>query len=296
MVRRMIVVVGIFALVLALPLFAGGQSEAADAPEVESSETEEAPAEDLTGTPQDPDLFRPGRLTVATGEPVFPPWMMDDDPAGGVGFENGVVYALAAEMGFDRSQVDWVRVGFDEGIAPGPKDYDFNIQQFSITEAREQFVDFSIPYYQPDKAVVALPDSSVADATSFADLREARWGATIGTTDLDYIENVIGVSDVAVYDDQVGTFQALLAEQIDATTIGLPTALFVTAVQVPESKIVAVLPPDENDLGLGLVFSEGSSLVPWVNEALEAILADGTVDALVSEYLIGDDAIQEITE
>lgn len=289
MVRRLVLIVSILAIVFALPVFAGGQAEA-------PANEEMAPDAAAERTPNDPGLFSPGQLTVATGEPVFPPWMMDDDPAGGVGFENGVVYALAAEMGFDRDDVVWVRTTFDAGIAPGAKPYDFNLQQFSITEARDEFVDFSIPYYQPDKAVVALPDSTVADAASFADLREARWGATIGTTDLDYLEQIVGVEDVAVFDDQVGTFQALLGGQIDATVINLPTALFATAVQVPEASIVAILPPDENDLGLGLVFEEGSPLVPWVNEALAAIIERGEVDALVSEFLIGDDSIQEINE
>jgi polar amino acid transport system substrate-binding protein len=294
MKKRIVLLLGVFVLVWA-PLFAGGQSEEPMDASDGMEETTEA-EENLTGTPQDPNLYQPGKLTVATGEPAYPPWMMDDDPAGGIGFENGVVYALAEELGFDRDDVVWVRTTFDQGIAPGQKDYDFNVQQYSITEQREEFVDFSIPYYEPDTAVVALPDSSVADATSFAELREARWGATIGTVELDYIENVLGVDDVAVFDDQIGTFQGLLAGQIDATAIGLPTALFVTAVQVPEAKIVAILPKDQNNAGFGFIFEEGSPLVPWINDGLEAIIADGTVDALVQEYLIGDDSIQEITE
>lgn len=287
------IILGVFLLIFATPAFSGGQSEE---PAEDTPAMEEAPEEDLTGTPQDPNLFQPGKLTVATGEPVYPPWMMDDDPASGIGFENGVVYALAEELGFDRDDVVWVRTTFDQGITPGDKDYDFNVQQYSITEQRDEFVDFSIPYYEPDTAVVALPDSAVADATSFAELRDARWGATIGTIELDYIENVLGIEDVAVFDDQIGTFQGLLADQIDATAIGLPTALFVTAVQVPEAQIVAILPKDENNDGFGFIFEEGSPLVPWINEGLQAIIEDGTVDALVQEYLIGDDSIQEITE
>lgn len=293
MVKRTMIILGVFLLIFATPAFSGGQSEE---PAEDTPAMEEAPEEDLTGTPQDPNLFQPGKLTVATGEPVYPPWMMDDDPASGIGFENGVVYALAEELGFDRDDVVWVRTTFDQGITPGDKDYDFNVQQYSITEQRDEFVDFSIPYYEPDTAVVALPDSAVADATSFAELRDARWGATIGTIELDYIENVLGIEDVAVFDDQIGTFQGLLADQIDATAIGLPTALFVTAVQVPEAQIVAILPKDENNDGFGFIFEEGSPLVPWINEGLQAIIEDGTVDALVQEYLIGDDSIQEITE
>jgi len=290
MVRKLVLIVSVFAVVVAGPVFAGGQAEEA-APAADAAESA-----DLERTPEDPRLHQPGQLTVATGEPVFPPWMLNDDPAGGEGFENGIVYALAEELGFDAEDVVWVRTTFDQGITPGDKDYDFNVQQYSITEQREEFVDFSIPYYEPDTVVVALPDSAVADATSFEELRQARWGATIGTIEFDYLENVVGVEDIAVFDDQAATFQALLGDQIDATVIGLPTALFVTAVQVPEAEIVAVLPKDENNNGFGFIFEEGSPLVPWIDEGLQALIADGTIDALAEEYLIGDESIQEISE
>ncbi|MCF2971493.1 ABC transporter substrate-binding protein [Synechococcus sp. Nb3U1] len=247
-------------------------------------------------TPNDPRLFNPGQLTVATGDPVFPPWMLNDDPAGGEGFENGLVYALAAEMGFAPEDVVWVRESFEQSIAPGPKSYDFAIQQISVTEARSEVVTFSSVYYQPDKAVVALPDSPVVGASSFEELRQARWGATVGTTDLDYLENILGISNVAVYDDQAGVFQAMQGDLIDATVVALPTALFVTAVQVPEAKITALLPPDENDRGHGLLFEKDNPLVDWVNEALAAVIERGVVEDLTQTYLVGDEVIPEIRE
>ncbi len=260
----------------------------------------EEPVESSTAkvenTPDDTRLFQPGKLTVATGEPVYPPWMMDDNPAGGEGFENAMVYALAAELGFAKGDVVWVRQTFDQGIAPGKKEYDFNIQQYSVTEERGKFVDFSAVYYKPEKAVVALPESEISNARSFADLRKVRWGATIGTTDLDYIEKIIGVKDVAVFNDQAGTFQALLGGQIDGTVISLPTALFATAVQVPEATIAAILPHDPNDLGFGLVFEKDNEVVGWINKGLEAIIADGVVADLTAKYLIGDDSIPEISK
>jgi polar amino acid transport system substrate-binding protein len=227
-------------------------------------------------------------LAAATGDPVYPPWMLNDDPAGGEGFENGIVYALAEEMGFDDDDVVWVTQTFDQGIAPGPKPYDFSIQQFSVTEPRKEFVDFSMVYYQPDKAVIALSGSGISDARTFADLRDFRWGATIGTTDLDYLENVIGIPNVAVYDDQIGTFQALLAGQIDGTVQSVPTALYATAVQVPEAEITAILPADSNDLGHGLVFEK--------DNPLQAIIDRGVIDELNQTYLVGDESIPEITE
>lgn len=281
MLRKLIT----FLLILSLftvSAFASGSSE-------DKSLTEEKSS-------SGPQLTQPGKLTVATGEPVYPPWMMDDNPAGGEGFENALVYALAEELGFAKEDVVWVRQTFDQGITPGIKPYDFNIQQYSITEERSKFVDFSDMYYKPEKAVVALPGSEISKAESYADLRKVRWGATIGTIELDYIENIIGVRDVAVYNDQASTFQALLSDQVDATVIGLPSALYATAVQVPEAVVAAILPHDPKDLGFGLVFVKDSPLVGWVNEGLNNIIEKGVVADLTAKYLIGDDSIPEISE
>jgi len=282
MLKRLMLVTLI--ALIALSVFAVGQTEVS---------TEQGDVA-LENTPNDPRLYQPGKLTVATGEPVYPPWMMDDNPAGGEGFENGMVYALAKELGFEADDVVWVRQTFDQGIAPGEKPYDFNIQQYSVTEARREFVDFSIVYYKPEKAVVALPDSGISSARSFADLRKVQWGATIGTTDLDYIENLIGAEDVKVFNDQAGTFQALLGKQIDATVISLPTALFATAVQIPDATIAAILPHDPNDLGHGLIFEKGNPIVSWINSGLEAIIAAGVIEDLTAKYLVGDASIPTI--
>ncbi len=256
------------------------------------------PQEDAFGedcSPDALDTFAPETLTVATGDPAFPPWVEDDDPESGEGFEAALVYELAEQLGYAADDVVWVRTGFEEAIAVGEKEYDFNIQQFSVTAERAEVVDFSMVYLQPDKALIALPGSDVASATSFEELADARWGATLGTTDLDYIEQVLGFDDVAVYNDQAGTFQALEGGQIDATVAALPTALFLTAVQVPDAEIVATLPPDENDTGHGLLFEQESPLVGCVDEAIQALLDDGTIDGLVSRFLTGDGEIPAIT-
>ncbi|MCC5985325.1 MAG: transporter substrate-binding domain-containing protein [Rhodobacteraceae bacterium] len=247
-------------------------------------------------TPHDPRLMTPGQLTVGTGDPVYPPWMLNNDPASGEGFENALIYALAEEMGFDADQVVWVGNTFEQTIAPGAKNFDFAINQVSVTEARSEVVSFSQVYFQPDKAVIALPGSAVEDARSFEELRAANWGAVIGTTDLMYLENILDVQDAAVYDDQIGVFQAMLAGQIDATLVALPTALFATAVQIPEASIVALLPADENDRGHGLLFEFGNPLVPWVDEALGALIARGVVDDLVQTWLVADPDLPMITE
>jgi len=306
-VRRSVAAVAALALIAV----ACGDGDA-DEPEVDDTDASEEEAEDdadddaiedgdeqaagIPGCEVDTlNLIEEGNLTVGTGDPVFPPWMLDDDPAGGEGFENGLVYELAAELGFDADDVVWVGQTFEEAIAPGTKPYDFAIQQISVTEERQEIVDFSMVYYQPDKALLALPDSPVVGATTLAELVDANWGATIGTTDLDYIENLIGADGVAVFDDQATTFQALLGGNIDATVVAFPTALFATAVQIPEADIVASLPADPNDTGHGLLFEQGNPLVDCIDQGLERIIARGVVDDLVSEYLIGDADVVEIT-
>lgn len=287
MVRKTLMLVVVMMVVLSVSLFAAGSAEIAT-PEEDTSALER--------TPQDPRLLRPGQLTVGTGTPVYPPWMLHDDPYTGEGFESAMIYALADELGFERDQVVWERnLTFDQTIAPGPKPFDFAIRQISVTEERQRILDFSIVYLQPDKAVIALPDSDVVDAHSFDDLRDARWGATIGTTDLDYLENILGITDVSVFDDVAGTFQAMQGGLIDATVAALPVALFATAVQVPDAEIVAILPPDPHDTGHGLLFERGNTLVEWVNDGLRAIIDRGVVDELVETYLLPDREIPEIT-
>ncbi len=210
--------------------------------------------------------------------------MEDDDPSNGQGFESAVVYAVAGEVGLD---VEWVRTTFDQGVAPGVKDYDFNIQQFSITDARDQAVDFSDPYYVAEQAIIATDITTFEGVTSLADLKGLRLGAGIATTSLDYIENEIEPdSQASVFDDNVAAKAAFDAGQIDGLVLDLPTAYFVSAVEIDNAFIVGVLPEIEEDAdALGMVFEEGSELVPCINQALATLSADGTLDALEDQYL-----------
>lgn len=239
------------------------------------------------------NLVTPGVLTVATGDPAFPPWVGTadgegfDDPTSKLGFEAGVVYALAAELGFADEDVTWVRTGFNEAIAPGPKDWDFNLQQYSITADREEIVDFSDPYYVTRQALVLYPDSPFVGATTTDDLKEAILGAAIGTTSLDFIEDVIKPdTDPNVYDENVDLEAAMNAGQIDGLVVDLPAAYYITAVQV-EGSIIAgqfeaeAAAPDE----YGLLFADGNPLVACVNAALEELKDSGKLQELEDTYL-----------
>jgi polar amino acid transport system substrate-binding protein len=234
----------------------------------------------------------PGQLTVATGEPVFPPWMGVGDenfdvPESGTGFEGALVYALAAELGFTEDQVTFVRTGFDEAIAPGAKDWDFNIQQYSITEERDEVVDFSDPYYTTRQALVTFPDSEFADVSTVADLADAVLGAAIGTTSLDFIEEVIQPNtEASVYDENVDVEAAMNAGQIDV----------ITAVQVEGSIIAGQFEAEAADPDdFGMLFEDGNPLVDCVNQALATLRDDGTLQALEDEWLTQEGGVPIIT-
>ncbi|HEX6195126.1 MAG TPA: transporter substrate-binding domain-containing protein [Jiangellaceae bacterium] len=254
----------------------------------EPETTTDADTPDAQADACDPlPTHEPGTLTVATGEPVFEPWMVDDDPSNGQGFESALVYALADQLGIAEADVEWVRTGFDEAIAPGDKPYDFNIQQYSITEERAEVVGFSIGYYQVEQALVAAPDSPVAEATSLGDLSSARLGAAIGTTSLDYVDNIIEPDDDAqVYNDNAAAKAAFDANQVDGLVFDLPTAYFITAVEIPDASIVGVLPRvGETPEELGLLFEKDDPLIDCVNPALQALHDDGTIASLEDEWL-----------
>ncbi len=236
-----------------------------------------------------------GVLTVATGEPVFPPWMEDDDPSNGEGFESAMVYAVADQLGVET--VEWVRTTFDEAISAAEKDYDFNIQQYSITAERDEVVDFADGYYQVEQAIIGSTDSPAASAGSLDDLKGLRLGAATGTTSLAYIDDVIGPDEPAlVYDDNAAAKAAFDAGQVDGLVFDLPTAYFVTAVEIPEASIIGVLPRTGQPEELGMLFEEGSPLVSCVNGALAELRSNGTVEELEDTWLNQGGSIPTLSE
>jgi polar amino acid transport system substrate-binding protein len=186
----------------------------------------------------------PGRLTIGTDNPAYPPWFVDNEPGNGEGFESAVAYAVAEQLGFARDDVVWTEVRFNAAIAPGPKEFDFDINQFSITEERRTAVDFSSPYYDVRQAVIALADSPIAGAGSVADLQDAALGAQVGTTSYQTIVDVVQPADQpSVYNSNDDAKAALQNGTIDGLVVDLPTAFFMTAAEIEDSVIVGQLPP-----------------------------------------------------
>lgn len=232
-----------------------------------------------------------GKLTIATGEPAYGPWVIDNKPESGEGFESAVAYAVAEKLGYKKDDVVWVRSTFDAAIAPGPKGFDLNIQQFSVTPERAKAVDFSTPYYQTTQAVVATKNSKVAGAKSVADLKDATIGVMSGTTSLKAAEDVIAPShELQVFNDNVDAVGALKTGQIDALVVDLPAAFFIRDTQLDEQGVIL----GQLDAAAGdefaFVLPKGSSLTKKVDEALAALQADGKLDEIKNTWLAGQGA------
>lgn len=226
-----------------------------------------------------------GKLTFATGEPAYAPWVIDNAPESGKGFEAAVSYAVAAEMGYDKDDVVWVRTPFDSAIAPGPKDFDLNVQQFSATPERENAVDFSTPYYVTTQAIVAAGGTDAAQAKSIKDLEGSVLGVASGTTSLTAAEKVFGeTAEIQVFNNLDDVVAALQNGTIDALVTDLPGAFFVRDVQLDDGVIVGQLSGEEGD-AFAFLLPKGSSLTKDVSKAVDKLREDGTLDALATEWI-----------
>src|SRR3954451_12967812 len=224
-------------------------------------------------------LVKAGKLTIGTDNPAFPPWFAGgapkgskwkvNDPSTGKGYESAVAYAVAKGLGFPRNQVTWVYVPFNKSFSPGKKPFDFDINQISFTPARAKVVDFSDSFYDVNQAVVVKKGTPIAGVDSTAGLKPYKLGAQLGTTSYAFITDTIKPSkNPAVFPQNAGAVQALKNGQIDGLVVDLPTAFYVTAVQVPKGTILGQFPAVPGGEHFGMVFPKGSSLAPCINGAL----------------------------
>ncbi len=238
-----------------------------------------------TCTPSSLKTVTPNSLTVATGAPAYEPWVLNDKPESGQGFEAAVAYAVAKQLGYENSAVKWVRTTFDSAIAPGPKTFDFNIQQYSITDERAKVVDFSSAYYFSNQAIVSSKSSKIAKVTTIAGLAGAKLGAAVGSTSLDTIEKQLGLKP-QVFNDNAAAVSALKNGQIDGLVVDLPTAFYLSAAEVPNGLIVGQIENrDTNDKGAGLLLAKNSPLTSCVTKALDAVRASGELQAIQDKWL-----------
>jgi polar amino acid transport system substrate-binding protein len=243
------------------------------------------------------NLVKAGQLTVGTDNPAFPPWFGGaekapwkvSNPYSGQGYESAVAYAVANKLGFAKSEVKWIVVPFNTSFAPGAKKFDFDINQISFKPARATAVDFSDSYYDVNQSLVVVKGTPIASATSVAALKPYKFGAQLGTTSYDYIVNNIKPSKKpAVFDTNDAAVAALKNKQIDGLVVDLPTAFYISAVQVPQGKILGQFPTVGTPEHFGMIFEKGNSLVTCVNEALTKLRTDGTLTSLQAKWLQAD--------
>lgn len=248
------------------------------------------------------DLVNAGQLTIGTDNPAFPPWFegtKEFDPWDPTttptkkGYEQETAYAIAEQLGFTDDEVKWTVVPFNQSFRPGPKSFDFDINQISYKPERANAVDFSESYYDVEQAIVTVEGSKIADAGSIADLKDAKLGAQIGTTSLEAINDTIQPSsEPSVYDTNNDAISGLKAKQVDGIVVDFPTALFMSAVQLDNGKVVGRLAADGSEY-FGVVLEKDSSLTECVNEAIQKIKDDGTLDELEQKWLAGSAPVLE---
>jgi polar amino acid transport system substrate-binding protein len=274
-------------LVLVLALAGCGGSSSSSSSNGGSSSSNSCAKADLP-------LVNAGRLTVGTDNPAYPPWFGGaekspwkvSNPASGQGFESAVVYAVADKLGFAKADVKWIVVPFNTSFAPGPKKFDFDINEISYTPERAKVVTFSDSYYNVNQAVVAKRGTPIATAQSSADLQKYKLGAQIGTTSYQYIKEFIKPSkQPAVFDTNDAAVAALKNGQIDGLVVDLPTAFYVTAAQVQGSKIVGQFPTGNAGERFGMVLQKDNKLVGCVNHALNQLKSDGTLQKIQEKWL-----------
>ncbi|MFL5924661.1 MAG: ABC transporter substrate-binding protein [Gaiellaceae bacterium] len=242
----------------------------------------------------DLNLVSAGKLTIGTDNPAFPPWFggtphkpwQVSDPRSGEGYESAVAYAVAKQLGFMKDEVKWIHVPFNNSFAPGPKSFDFDINQISFDKKRAEVVDFSDSYYDVNQSIVVNKGTPIASAKSIADLEPYELGAQLGTTSYAFIKSEIEPSkQPSVFPQNAGAVQALKNKQIDGLVVDLPTAFYVTAVQVPNSTVLGQFPTKPGGEHFGMVFQKGNSLRACVNKALATLRSDGTLKRLQQKWL-----------
>jgi polar amino acid transport system substrate-binding protein len=226
----------------------------------------------------------PGVLTAATDNPVYEPWFVNNTPSNGLGYESAVAYDVASLLGFPKEKVKWVTEGFDQSYAPGPKAFDFDINEISVTPERSAVVSFSDSYYDTTQSIVTLKGSKVATDHSPAALKTYLYGDQIGTTGLAYINNYIKpTQQPRVYNSLDQAVSALETHQIDAIVVDTPDGQYMASSQVKGGVQVGQFPTTGEHYGM--LLAKGNPLTTCVNSALATMDQQGTIAALEKKYL-----------
>jgi polar amino acid transport system substrate-binding protein len=289
MVRRnTLISAGAAALLLAAPAGCAPADDSPPASASASSSADVCPAGAL-------DTKTAGKLTIGTDTPAYEPWFSGNKPSNGKGFESAVAYQVAERLGYPAANVTWVSVTFNNAIAPGPKTFDFDINEFSITPERRNAVDFSSPYYLVRQTVITTKGSKIANAKTIADLKSAKLGAQVGTTSYQAITDLIKPSgQPQVFNNNDDALAALKNGTVDGIVVDLPTAFYMTGAQLDNGLIVGQLPQIGVPEQFGLVLDKSSPLTGCVSKAVDTLRNDGTLAVLEKTWLAGTGGAPEL--
>ena len=280
--RSTLAIVSALALGLALLAGCGGSKSSSSSSDGEGESTTASAA---NCTPSKMQTHSAGELTIATDKPAYPPYFENDEPENGEGFESAVAYAIGEQLGYPKAKIKWTVEPFDSSYAPGPKNFDFDLNEISITPTREKAVDFSVPYYSANQAVVALEGSEAAKAKSLADLQGTKIGVQINTTSLSAVnEEIEPSSKPEVFNSSGDVVTALKNGQVEAVVVDLPTALYLTAAQVENASIVGQFGKAEGE-EWGALLAKGSSLTGCVSGAIEALEESGELEKITQRWM-----------
>jgi polar amino acid transport system substrate-binding protein len=276
MLKRILTFAGTPALAAAVALSAGATTTAA---------ARTAAAASSSCSSSSLALHKPGQLTVATDSPAYPPYFENNKPANGKGFESAVAYAVAKQLGFGASKVKWVVEPFDSSYAPGPKSFDFDINEISITPARSKAVTFSTPYYTNPQAIIVYKSSPLAHAKSLAAFKNATLGVQVGTTSLSAAQQKIHPSkQIQVFNTSNDVVQAFKIHSVDAIVVDYATALYLSSAEIKGSTIAGQFSAPGGD-NWGLLMKKGSTLAPCVDKALSKLKSSGTLTKLTKQWM-----------
>jgi len=269
--------------VFALALFVGCGSSDDSSDESSSSGDETTTASSCT--PEDLSTFKDGVLTIGTDSPAYPPYFEDDDPTNGRGFESALGYAIAGELGFNKSEVEWATVQFDASYRPGPKDFDFDLNQISITPEREKAVSFSVPYYTANQAVLVKAGSDFEKVTSLDELKEATIGVQVGTTSLDAVkEQIDPETEPRTFNNSNDVVSAFKQDQVDAIVVDLPTAIFLRDAELNDAVVAGQFEQEGGD-EWGALMAKDSDLKSCVDQAIDTLREEGTLQEITNQWM-----------
>lgn len=269
--------------IFALAVFVGCGSSSDDSSSDENTSSDATTASSCT--PEDLNTFKDGVLTIGTDSPAYPPYFEDDDPSNGKGFESDLGYAIAGELGFNDSQVEWAKIPFNASYAPGPKNFDFDLNQISITPAREKAVTFSVPYYTANQAVLVKKGSDLDGITSLEDLKDASIGVQIGTTSYDAVqEQIQPESDPKTFDNSNDVVTAFKQGQVDAIVVDLPTAIYLRDAELSDTVVAGQFEQEGGDRW-GALMAKDSDLKGCVDKAINTLTENGTLEEITNQWM-----------